>query len=98
MLAFGSVPAAAFELVGGTLHRWESSPFAIRSFCGGCGAQLTMGLKAHPETLDVTLATLDRPELVRPAFHLWTQSQISWAAPRDGLPTYPMSRPHTAGA
>jgi hypothetical protein len=32
----------------------------------------------EPDYLDVTLASLETPEAVRPSYHIWTVSRIGW--------------------
>ena len=50
-------------------------------------------LKAHPDFTDVTLASLDHPELVTPEDHIFTESQIPWVRLADGLPRFAQERP-----
>ena len=49
----------------------------------------------HEEVLDdrvqVTLGSLDDPEIVQPEDHVWTQSQVSWFEIRDDLPRFEKS-------
>jgi hypothetical protein len=66
---------------------YRSSPDAERFFCGQCGTQLA--LRDEPDFLDVTLASLDSPEAVRPSYHIWTTSRIGWFDIADDLPRYP---------
>jgi len=97
VVAFGSVPVGAFQLSQGTPRSRRSSEIGTRTFCGGCGTQLTMQVDHQPEVIDVTLASLDEPEAVAPEFHLWTSSRIRWFDAADSLPRYRRSRPGTAG-
>jgi hypothetical protein len=68
---------------------YQSSPQVERLFCPRCGTQLA--LRDEPDFLDVTLASLDDPEAVRPGYHIWTTSRISWFDIADDLPRYPES-------
>jgi hypothetical protein len=36
----------------------------------------------------VTIASLDDPERIAPAFHMWTSSQVSWLEIDDQLPRH----------
>jgi hypothetical protein len=65
---------------------YRSSPAAKRFFCAQCGTQLV--LRDEPGFLDVTLASLDVPEAVRPSYHIWTASRIGWFDTADELPRY----------
>jgi hypothetical protein len=42
--------------------------------------------------IDVTMASLDDPDLLEPADHIHMQDASSWDKPSDGLPQYPGSR------
>jgi hypothetical protein len=66
------------------VHR--SSEKAERFFCPTCGTQLA--LRDEPDYLDVTLASLDNPEAVRPSYHIWIASRIGWFEIADDLPRY----------
>ena len=97
VLAYATVPLAAFTIVRGEPRRRRSSTFGERTFCAQCGTQLTMQVDHQPDTIDFTLASLDDPAAAAPGFHLWTSSRIPWFDTADRLPRYPESRPHTAG-
>jgi hypothetical protein len=74
---------------------YRSSAEAERLFCPACGTQLA--LRDEPEHLDVTLASLDDPESVRPSCHIWTASRIDWFDTADDLPRYPENRRALSG-
>jgi hypothetical protein len=76
---------------------YRSSADAERLFCPVCGTQLVFRMIAEPHHLDVTLASLDDPEAVRPGRHGWTASRIAWFDMRDDLPRHPGPRPDPAG-
>jgi heme-degrading monooxygenase HmoA len=66
----------------------RSSERARRGFCGECGAQLSFYTDARPEEIDLTLASLDRPEAVVPRKHIFAGSKIEWLVCADGLPQH----------
>jgi hypothetical protein len=68
---------------------YHASQEAERLFCPKCGTQLA--LRHEPDHLDVTIASLDTPEAVRPTYHIWTASRIGWFDTADDLPRYPGS-------
>jgi hypothetical protein len=72
---------------------YRSSHIAERLFCRTCGTQLAFRAVAEPNHLDVTLASLDDPETVRPTHHIWTDSRIGWFEVADDLPRYPEHGP-----
>ncbi len=94
-MAFATVPVGhlVFEQGGDCVGRFASSDFGHREFCTRCGTPLLMEVDHEPETLDFSLATLDDPAAVTPAYHIFYASRIGWAAASDGLPTYSEERP-----
>jgi hypothetical protein len=74
----------SFAWTAGEPAVYRSSEKAERFFCPTCGTQLA--LRDEPDCLDVTLASLDHPEAVRPSYHIWTTSRISWFEIADDLP------------
>ena len=98
-VVFSTIPAVDFELVQGADARrvWRSTHFGERMFCQICGSLLSIRLDFQPETIDITVATLDQPERVTPAFHIFWQDAIAWAAFDDGLPRHARFRPDTRG-
>ena len=97
VLAFATVPLAAFQLLGGAPKRRRSSSFGERWFCADCGTPIAIRLDFQPDTIDFTIGSLDDPSAVAPRFHLWTSSRVPWFDSRDDLPRYPGFRPDTPG-
>jgi hypothetical protein len=91
-VSWASFRAADFAFVRGTPRRYDSSPGAWRGFCGDCGTQLTFHAHRAPESVDVTLASLDHPGSIVPLDHIWTRRQIAWVRLADGLPRYAGNR------
>ncbi|HSX69714.1 MAG TPA: GFA family protein [Pseudomonas sp.] len=94
--AFGSyatVPWSSFAWTAGedSVARYSSSPGVTRTFCRHCGATLQWYSDAHPETVGVTLGTLDTPLGVVPQKHIYTESKAGWYIIADGLPQEPGS-------
>ena len=77
----------ALTVTQGTAKSYESSSFAIRSFCGRCGGQLFYNYtgKQTPKVW-VTVGSLDRPESMSPERHLFEADRIPWVHMEDGLP------------
>ena len=86
-----------FAWTAGEPKVYASSPGAERLFCPICGSQLVFRAQAEPETLDVTLATLDDPPAIAPDHHSWTASRIAWFEIKDDLPRYPERGPASSG-
>jgi hypothetical protein len=98
-VVFTTVPTADFDLVQGAeaLRIWRSTSFGERTFCQLCGSLLTIRVDYQPDTIDLTVATLDQPDLVPPGFHIFCQDAIAWATIDDGLPRHARLRPDTRG-
>jgi hypothetical protein len=88
LVAWASFRTADIEWLAGAPRRLDSSEIAHRTFCGDCGTALTFVYRAEPELTDVTLASLDRPELIEPADHTFSKSLIPWIHLADGLPRF----------
>jgi hypothetical protein len=84
--------AAGFRFVSGSPTRYESRPRVTRQFCGRCGAQLTYQHADEPRIVDVTVCSLDDPEIAAPQDHVWYDRVISWVKISDGLPRYKRGR------
>jgi hypothetical protein len=93
VVAWLTMASDAFAWIKGEPAAYRSSQKAERLFCPACGTQLVFREFADPEQLDVTLASLDDPEAVRPSHHIWTTSRIAWFEIADDLPRYPERGP-----
>jgi len=71
--------------------RFRSSPNVIRTFCSQCGTSLTYQRDTEPDTVDVTTATLDRPDDFAPTREIWIAHKLAWEALNETLPQYPGS-------
>jgi len=88
VLAWLSVPVAFFDYLSGRPRPYLSSKQYTREFCPDCGTQLVFRAVEPEATLDVTIASLDQPELVPPAKHIWCESRIRWFDTSDSLPRH----------
>lgn len=98
-MAFASVATGDYVFIEGAdkVRRFESSSFGHRRYCGECGTPLTIEVRHQPETIDFTIATLDDPDAVAPAFHIFRASRIAWFETADDLPRHDRFRPDTRG-
>ncbi|MGH6959631.1 MAG: GFA family protein [Dongiaceae bacterium] len=92
-LTFVHFPTAAFTWTQGEPTRYRSSREAERGFCSVCGSTLTMHEAVIANRVQVALGSLDRPDLVRPDDHVWTDSQLPWLRIEDDLPRFPQISP-----
>jgi hypothetical protein len=88
LVAWFTVPRSDFRLVEGTPTRFRSTEKGMRTFCPGCGTQLTFEHEDFPDEIDVTTCSLEEPERVPPKDHTRTSSKLSWVRLADGLPEY----------
>jgi hypothetical protein len=93
VVAWATVARESFRVVAGSLSSCASSPPVVRQYCGRCGAQITYSHKDSPQTIDITITTLDSPDSMPPADHVWMQDALAWDQPQDGKPQYAGSRP-----
>lgn len=81
-----TIPHSSFEWLRGTPRAFASSASCTRYFCADCGAHLTLFTLLSPDTLDVTVATLDEPEHAPADRHIWVGSRLSWLTVDPHLP------------
>ena len=98
-MVFASVPIADFAYVEGAdkVRRFQSSHFGHRQYCGSCGTPILMQVDHQPETVDLSVATLDDPHAVAPGYHIFWGSKVAWFEPKDALPRHEKFRPDTRG-
>jgi hypothetical protein len=88
VLAWASFPVATFAYLEGAPSVYRSSDHGQREFCARCGTQIAYREIRGAATVDVNLASLDRPEAVPPRRHVWTGSRIPWFETADALPRF----------
>ena len=96
-VVFTTIGVADFSISQGTPATWRSTRFGERGFCAACSSLLTIRVDFQPDTIDIAAATLDRPEIVAPGFHIFCEDAIRWALLDDGLPRHAQWRPETRG-
>ncbi|MFN2100911.1 GFA family protein [Altererythrobacter sp. MF3-039] len=91
---YTTLPRSGFTVRHGTenLGRVRLTKGAERMFCSNCGSPLATIIDDEPDTVDVTVATLDDPAAYPPEFHIFCNSKTDWFEPRDTLPRYARSR------
>jgi hypothetical protein len=67
-----------FVLTRGTCRIRRSSDHGERGFCADCGSQITFFTTRLPDEIDVTLGTLDTPELFPAELHIWVDTRLPW--------------------
>jgi hypothetical protein len=77
MLTWATYPAAAVRYVFGEAAIFRSSAGAVRELCGRCGTQLIFR-GDEGDTVDVTVASLDEPDLLVPKANIWVGTRRKW--------------------
>jgi hypothetical protein len=93
VVAWLTFPVERFLFTKGKPVEFRSSAPVTRSFCGDCGTPLTYRNERHPGTVDITTASLDRPDAYPPTHHSWLSDDVAWVRFGDGLPAFQQSRP-----
>ena len=88
VVTWATYARAAVGFVAGSPAELRSSPPVTRTFCGRCGTPLTFATTEEPDWIDVTVASMDRPEAVPPRGHIWTDSALPWLVLDDDLPRH----------
>jgi hypothetical protein len=87
-----------FEVVGDALV-WEKSPNsehgASRGHCSRCGSSLFWRASGLGRT-SIAAGTLDDPDGLRVAAHIWVDQGADWERPGEGVPAYPHGYPADA--
>lgn len=81
-----TLPRSGFRWLKGRPRMYVAPTSCSRFFCGDCGAHLALSTVHSPQTIDVTVATLDHPESVRATRHIWTSSRLPWLHLDEQLP------------
>ena len=92
VIAWFTVPASSLVFTQGQAAMYRSSSPVQRGFCARCGTQLTYRNDRWPDEVDVTIGSLDEPDRVAPAAHIWMEDAPRWDRPGDSLPCHARSR------
>jgi hypothetical protein len=77
-VAWITVARADFRFISGFPQAYQSSHGVVRKFCKACGSSMTYENAGSAETVDITTATLDRPQDFPPRQEVWIEHRISW--------------------
>ena len=76
-------------MTGSTIRIYRSSASAYREFCSDCGAHLTFRYLDSPDVVDLTIGTLDNPELFAPDNQVWGDDKLACLNEMNELPISP---------
>lgn len=88
VVAWLTIPFGGFRYRGDAVANFVSSERYQREFCAHCGTQIAFRAQHNPQTVDVTLCSLDDSSAVAPQYHIWCQSRVNWLHINDTLPQY----------
>jgi hypothetical protein len=74
--------------VGEEPGEYASSEFIRRGFCPKCGASISYRSAQYPDYYTLSIASLDDPNLVKPNYHIHTDSQVNWLVIEDDCKRY----------
>lgn len=92
VVTWATFKAKDVEFLAGAPSWRESSDKARRGFCAACGTQLLWRRIRETDEIDLSAASLDDPNSVKPGLHIWTESQLHWLPIADDLPRHRRSR------
>ncbi len=92
-MAGATVPIEDFTFTKGKPIAYESSPGNVRLSCGTCGSPLGLQATESPTLVDFLLGQLDDPNAIKPEFHVYTASAVSWCHVADDLPQHTENAP-----
>ena len=78
--AWAGVRVGELRWTRGTPNLFSSSSAAERGFCAQCGTPLTFRYLKRPDWIDVTIGSLDKPDLVTPNVVMGVESRLTWCS------------------
>jgi hypothetical protein len=81
-----------FQFTAALPAEYRSSQLVVRTFCPRCGTPLTFSHEDSPDSIDVTIGSLDTPGAHPPQDHTWMSDAVEWDKPTDGLRHYRAAR------
>ena len=85
---FAGYRTGQVEMERGALKAYASSPGVVRSFCAGCGTQISYEDEWLEGEVYVHVGVFDDPERFEPEVHDWVSQKPAWLAINDDLPKY----------
>ncbi len=87
-VAWLTLDRVRFQFLSGSPRIFLSSADVVRRFCAACGTPLTYENAGSPNTIDVTTASLDFPDLHPPTMEVWLEHKLAWHRANEGLGQY----------
>jgi hypothetical protein len=90
-VTWGAVRKEDIEVLSGSVRKVPHAE-RLRSFSACCGTPLFFQNNEASASIDVTIASLDRPEGYSPAVAIWTEDRLPWAVLDPSRRTYRQGR------
>ena len=92
-VTFVEAPKQALAFVAGEdqLATHQAASGTKRRFCRSCGAGLVCFVDSD-DLVEINAATLDTPVSLRPEYHIYVRSKVSWFDIQDGMPQHQAAR------
>jgi hypothetical protein len=91
-VAWLTVNTTWYRIAQGRPASYRSSEKVVRQFCAACGTSLTYQYDDRMNEIDITIASLDEPDIVSPKDHTQASERLSWDTICDDRPEYPKFR------
>jgi len=88
--SFAAVKREDFSYLSGEsgLGHYASSPSYDRVFCLNCGSNILVDVDDEPDTLYLTMGTIDDNPKLPPAYHIFVGSKAPWFTITDQAAQY----------
>ena len=77
-VTWATVPKEDLQWVAGRPGVYQATADSQRFYCPRCGAQLALYTDLAPETIDITVSTLERADDFPPGREIWVKNKIKW--------------------
>lgn len=67
-----------FQFIEGSPASFRSSDNGTRQYCSDCGTAITCVNTNHPDIIDITVGSLDKPEKHEPTLEVHIDTKLSW--------------------
>ncbi len=94
VVAWLGIPARWLTWTGQSPKSFSSSKGVTRYCCEACGSPLAFEAEHYPDEIHLYAASLEKPELFKPAFHVNYGSKLPWLEMNDNLPKHENSLLH----
>ncbi|MCL1126261.1 GFA family protein [Shewanella surugensis] len=72
----------------GKVTEYASSDNIRRGFCGHCGSTLSYRSLEYPDYFTLNIVSLDEPNVIKPRYHIHTETQVQWLSVADEMPKH----------